>query len=160
MTFAKCMGVVAEYRKYFAKLGPHEEKFHENDKPLTIKDKMAHLHSMLDQMEPFLREGRNEKFHRWLGFIQGVLWAENRFTLHELKNHNRPEEKDPMSPPDCVECEELGCPTEGFTAQCKEQGCYKIYCFGHSELHNKKHNRCFCGEKLVCPKHLSEELMS
>lgn len=29
------------------------------------------------------------KAMRWLGFIQGVLWAEHVFTVHDLKEHNR-----------------------------------------------------------------------
>jgi len=29
-----------------------------------------------------------EKFMRWLGFIQGVLWQRGWFTLEELKEHN------------------------------------------------------------------------
>jgi len=28
--------------------------------------------------------------YRWLGFIQGVLWASKAYTLAELKDHNRP----------------------------------------------------------------------
>lgn len=30
-----------------------------------------------------------EKAHRWLGFIQGVLWMSGVFTLDELKEHSR-----------------------------------------------------------------------
>lgn len=36
------------------------------------------------------REGRIEKAFRWLGFVQGCLWATGQYTLDELKNHNRP----------------------------------------------------------------------
>lgn len=30
-----------------------------------------------------------EKLMRWLGFIQGVLWAKQLYTLEELKSHNK-----------------------------------------------------------------------
>lgn len=30
-----------------------------------------------------------DKAHRWLGFIQGVLWAENECTIDEMREHNR-----------------------------------------------------------------------
>ncbi|MDP3725886.1 MAG: hypothetical protein Q8R36_01675 [bacterium] len=51
---------------------------------------LAHCHSMLDEMEIFLNEGRMDKLNRWLGFMQGVFWVLGMYTLDELKNHNRP----------------------------------------------------------------------
>ncbi len=30
-----------------------------------------------------------EKAHRWLGFIQGVFFDDGRFTIAQLKDHNR-----------------------------------------------------------------------
>lgn len=30
-----------------------------------------------------------EKVHRWLGFIQGVLWDDCQVTIAQLKDHNR-----------------------------------------------------------------------
>ena len=36
------------------------------------------------------RLGRIEKAHRWLGFIQGILWQSGNFTIDQLANHNRP----------------------------------------------------------------------
>ncbi|MBI2450455.1 MAG: hypothetical protein HYV47_02890 [Candidatus Nealsonbacteria bacterium] len=57
------------------------------------------------------------------------------------------------SPTECVTCEKLGCPTEGFTAMCSK--CGGIYCFGHLGRHRKEeHNLCYlCDEKLPCPEH-------
>ncbi len=40
---------------------------------------------------------------------------------------------------ECVECERLGCPTEGMTGQCKEQGCGAVLCIGHETLHISRH---------------------
>jgi len=53
---------------------------------------LNHAFSMLSEMENFLKEGRREKFFRWLGFLQGVLWSFSEFSLNELRNHNRPPE--------------------------------------------------------------------
>jgi hypothetical protein len=33
------------------------------------------------------------KAMRWLGFIQGVFWSEDVFSIDQLKNHNRSENK-------------------------------------------------------------------
>lgn len=52
-----------------------------------------HLKEMLPQMYEFIRERRNEKLMRWLGFIQGTFHVCGTFTLSELKEHNRPREK-------------------------------------------------------------------
>ena len=51
---------------------------------------VRHCVLMLDQIEDFARAGRLEKACRWLGFVQGFFWSTGRFTLDELKNHNRP----------------------------------------------------------------------
>ena len=58
-------------------------------------------------------------------------------------------------PTKCVTCEELGCPTEGFTKMCSK--CGRIYCFGHFGRHREEaHNLCYlCDEELPCPEHSS-----
>jgi len=37
-------------------------------------------------------ETSREKSMRWLGFVQGALWALDRATIEELKNMNCPDE--------------------------------------------------------------------
>lgn len=51
---------------------------------------LEHLIYMCETAIGFVREGRTEKAFRWLGFIQGVLWMSNIYTLNDLKNHSRP----------------------------------------------------------------------
>jgi hypothetical protein len=41
---------------------------------------------------------KREKAHRWLGFIQGVLWMAGAFTLNELKEHSRRCSDEPDKP--------------------------------------------------------------
>jgi len=45
-----------------------------------------HLSTMLAQMEQMTDV---EKLMRWLGFMQGVLYAEGLFTIDELRHHNK-----------------------------------------------------------------------
>lgn len=56
----------------------------------------ARLHHLFNRMIPltiqFASDNRLEKAFRWLGFMQGVLWAEGVYAIDELKNHNKPTE--------------------------------------------------------------------
>ncbi len=47
---------------------------------------IAHLKFMCVSAPTF---ADNAKAMRWLGFLQGVLWARGFFTLEELKGHSR-----------------------------------------------------------------------
>lgn len=61
------------------------------DGPKNIPDKkFAHLLEMFPQMKTFLERGRREKVFRWLGFLQGVLFAFDYYTIDDMANHNRP----------------------------------------------------------------------
>lgn len=44
------------------------------------------IEGMVDR---FPNDGGAEKANRWVGFAQGVLFAEGTFTLDELKEHSR-----------------------------------------------------------------------
>ena len=46
-----------------------------------------HLAWMCSESIKFVQKGEIEKAHRWLGFIQGVLWKEGAFTLNDLREH-------------------------------------------------------------------------
>lgn len=89
MTREKVKEVITRYRGKFEKLGvvkadyPHEKIL---DSPGHA---LEHCHGMLEEMEEFLEQDRLDKAYRWLGFVQGVLWAEKIYPLAELKNHNR-----------------------------------------------------------------------
>ena len=42
------------------------------------------------QPERFIDKVRlREKFMRWLGFLQGALYAEGIYTIEQMKDHNR-----------------------------------------------------------------------
>lgn len=79
MTKEKCYELVDRYESWLASLGPHKKD----------RKMVEHLLGMFPTMREFLRDSRTEKFMRWLGFVQGVLWQRRWFTLEELKEHNR-----------------------------------------------------------------------
>jgi len=94
MTPDKIREVVKRYRQDFKKAEIPVLKFLDSEHPYSnlYSDKQAitHCHWMLEEIEKFLDNKRTEKAHRWLGFIQGVLWKSNKYTITELANHNRP----------------------------------------------------------------------
>lgn len=58
------------------------------DKLLSIA---CHILWMCETATGFVDDGRTDKAFRWLGFIQGVLWADGSQTLEQLKNDSRPD---------------------------------------------------------------------
>lgn len=90
MTDEKNSSLIAQYRQHLEKL---QAEAIEADYDARHPDRniaINHLLSMLPKMESFIKEGRREKFFRWLGFLQGVLWSFGEFSLNELRGHNRP----------------------------------------------------------------------
>lgn len=91
----KVLGVIGIYRKFFEWLDipkadfPHDKTVDILEEVDGVGNVLAHCHGMLDKMEVFVAEGRMDKVFRWLGFIQGCLWATGQHNLEELKNHNR-----------------------------------------------------------------------
>ena len=51
---------------------------------------LKHCRYMVNEILSFLEQNRIEKALRWLGFLQGCLWATGVFSLDELKGHNKP----------------------------------------------------------------------
>ncbi len=64
----------------------------ESCKDFFSKDEtISHVLWMLYQIPQFIEtEDPEEKANRWLGFVQGVLWAKEIYTIEEMKEHNRP----------------------------------------------------------------------
>jgi hypothetical protein len=83
MTREKCLEVLDRYERFLSPLGPKKKD----------REMVNHiLFKMIPKMDAMLvlpSQEDIEKFMRWLGFIQGVLWQRGWFTLEELKEHNR-----------------------------------------------------------------------
>jgi len=72
------------YDEHFSSLGYHPNSI------TSGGSKLEHAFSMINLIREMPAQSKSsEKMHRWLGFIQGVLWCEGFFTLEELKEHNR-----------------------------------------------------------------------
>lgn len=97
MSKAKVSEVIGVYRQKFVGMGIKKIK-HSHNEPLsgffrTMRMRaLAHCHQMLDTMDSFVDEDRMGKAYRWLGFVQGVLWALGVYRLEDLMNHSRPTE--------------------------------------------------------------------
>ena len=91
MTDEKNLSLIAQYREHLEKLKAEtvETDYDACCSP-NRETALNHLLSMLTKMEEFVREGRREKFFRWLGFLQGALWLLGEFSLNDLRDHNRP----------------------------------------------------------------------
>jgi hypothetical protein len=50
-----------------------------------------HVCWMLGTIPSMMESGRREKAMRWLGFVQGYLWAIGAAEIDEMKNDNRPQ---------------------------------------------------------------------
>ena len=51
---------------------------------------VGHLLYCCEQIVVLIRDGRREKAMRWLGFVQGALWANNLATIEYLGGLNKP----------------------------------------------------------------------
>jgi len=60
--------------------------------PCNYGETYKHILWMLWRIPFFVKEGRRRKANRWLGFVQGFLWANGIYTIEEMKEHNRPNE--------------------------------------------------------------------
>lgn len=97
MTDEKCLALLIKYRERLKEIGAVSQEVDYNGKLPIDQTAFNHLLSMLPKMEEFIKDGRREKFFRWLGFMQGALWSFGEFSLNELRNHNRPPEE-PFKP--------------------------------------------------------------
>jgi hypothetical protein len=56
-----------------------------------------HLRWMSARCYQYLTAGRTHKANRWLGFIQGALWARGFFSINNFRDLNRKEQEDVRS---------------------------------------------------------------
>ncbi len=56
--------------------------------------KLEHAAWMCEEARKYLVDGKRDKVMRWLGFIQGILWYGEIYSIEELKDHNRSREEE------------------------------------------------------------------
>ncbi len=91
MDDAKILEVIEIYRKHFQSKELEEIDYPHNLLLDSPENGLRHCHGMLKKMEKHIEEKRREKNFRWLGFVQGVLFAFRQYTLEDLMNHSRPD---------------------------------------------------------------------
>ena len=65
------------------------------------EEKLNHIAWMCNAI---IKQDNIDKMNRWLGFIQGILWANNIFKIDEMRNHNRDINNIPEIDPVCEFC--------------------------------------------------------
>lgn len=50
---------------------------------------LGHAVHMCSQIKGLVAEKKIDKAHRWLGFLQGILWTQGIFSIDEMRAHNR-----------------------------------------------------------------------
>ena len=50
---------------------------------------LNHIKWMINEIPFFLEYGDKEKSMRWLGFIQGVLWSKEIYSIDQMREHNK-----------------------------------------------------------------------
>ncbi len=86
--------VTRDYKKLLGAMVGGGKQFDFDGSSPDPTDVLGHLATMPDQMETMLDHQQTEKAMRWLGFMQGVLWARGVYTLNELRKHNAPDCED------------------------------------------------------------------
>lgn len=84
MTDSEIIEVTDKYRQLLIDRGAVRARGHE------VPNK-NHLLWMCGQLDDFIRDGRRDKAMRWLGFIQGALWALGIRSVDEMRKDNRSE---------------------------------------------------------------------
>ncbi len=88
MTSSDILKVVEMYIGILERKGIYPINYPHNEILNTTSTALNHCLGMLYEIKQFIQKDA-EKAHRWLGFIQGMLWANQIFTIEDLKNHNR-----------------------------------------------------------------------
>lgn len=74
------------YRPYVNKNNP-ERTDCSSLGPISRESATNHLHWMCDQILANAQSWHPTKAHRWIGFIQGALWALGFFSIDNLRDH-------------------------------------------------------------------------
>lgn len=91
MTDEQIRCALDEYQATLERLNASPEQFpHERQGPQPAEGR-NHAASMIPRMREMVDDpAQREKLMRWMGFLQGVLWLTGVYTMHQLRDHNRP----------------------------------------------------------------------
>lgn len=90
MKARKVRQVIRQYSQLLEAAGvevadfPHDQKLKSDPQALSLKQ----VRAMLPKMMKFTEQNQMAKVYRWLGFVQGVLWANGLISIGELREDN------------------------------------------------------------------------
>jgi hypothetical protein len=100
MTPDKIKEVVRKYKTFFTRGNILPVKHDDATLATDVSMQLQHCHWMVIEIEDMIFEANQisigtyaenlmTKCNRWLGFIQGVLWAQSICSIEDLKGDNR-----------------------------------------------------------------------
>jgi hypothetical protein len=118
MTPEKLISVFQFYHEELGRKGiegKQLEKYNALTADLTEAEILGHIDYMCVEAVQLVKDRRLKKAFRWLGFVQGTLWAKGIYPVDELKEHSRP-----LGPNECPHCHTID-------GSCMEVRNYNIY---------------------------------
>lgn len=91
MTDDQVKQVVSEYQARLTREGhlPSKIDFDRTTAAFPKSRQLEHVNWMCAEILAALAAGDREKAMRWLGFSQGVLWAQGVYAVNEMREQNR-----------------------------------------------------------------------
>ena len=91
MTDEQVRQVVTAYRARLEREGyqPIQIDFDRTTSGFPRSRQLEHVSWMCGEILRALEAGEREKAMRWLGFSQGVLWAQGVYAVNEMREQNR-----------------------------------------------------------------------
>ena len=94
MTKDKLREIVEQYKKIFADTGyPPKQMGNYSWTAWKVDQAIAHAHWMVYEIEILVGKDKIDEAIRWLGFIQGCLFAMGMRTLNQLSNDSCPDDR-------------------------------------------------------------------
>ena len=86
MNAAQIITIIDNYQKTLKLLKPQRAPYDLRNP--SHAEALGHAVHMCDQIKGLVAEKKLDKAHRWLGFLQGILWTQGIFTIDEMRAHN------------------------------------------------------------------------
>lgn len=92
MTKQKIIKLMEDYQVALKDMGykpieltNYDSKFSDIDKEIAVNQ----AYWMCQKIIMLVNNDEIEKANRWLGFVQGVFWSANIYTINEMRDQNR-----------------------------------------------------------------------
>lgn len=89
MTISLMRKLVKFYYAFFQQNNIPMKKCNSDELVFPYEQSLAHCHGILPEIETFLTEKRRVKAYGWICWIQGCLVTARKFTINNVRNHNK-----------------------------------------------------------------------